>query len=80
MTEAIKARVAAVLDSGYLTEGPTAHELERIFAAYVGAPYAIATSSCTTGLELALRAVGVGPGDEVIVPDYTYPATASAVA
>ena len=80
MTEAINARVAAVLDSGYLTEGPTAHELERIFAAYVGAPYAIATSSCTTGLELALRAVGVGPGDEVIVADYTYPATASAVA
>ncbi|CAK7018468.1 MAG: GDP-perosamine synthase [Desulfovibrio sp.] len=80
MTEAIKNRVAAVLDSGYLTEGPVTHELERAFADYVGAPHAIAVTSCTTGLELAFRAVGIGAGDEVIVPDYTYPATASAVA
>ena len=73
-------RVAAVLDSGYLTEGAVTHELERTFADYVGAPHAIAVTSCTTGLELAFRAVGIGAGDEVIVPDYTYPATASAVA
>ena len=73
-------RVAAVLDSGYLTEGAVTHELERTFADYVGVPHAIAVTSCTTGLELAFRAVGIGAGDEVIVPDYTYPATASAVA
>jgi dTDP-4-amino-4,6-dideoxygalactose transaminase len=80
MTDAIKARVMAVLDSGHLTEGPVTHELENIFARYVGTAHAIAVTSCTTGLELALRAVGIGPGDEVIVPDYTYPATAGAVA
>lgn len=80
MTEAIKARVLSVLDSGYLTEGAVTHELERVFADYIGVPHAIAVTSCTTGLELAFRAVGIGPGDEVIIPDYTYPATASAVA
>lgn len=80
MTEAVKARVLDVLDSGYLTEGPVTHEFERVFADYIGTQYAIAVTSCTTGLELALRALDIGPGDEVIVPDYTYPATASAVA
>lgn len=80
MTEAIKARVMDVLDSGYLTEGPVTHELERVFADYIGVRHAIAVTSCTIGLELALRALKIGPGDEVIVPDYTYPATASAVA
>lgn len=79
ITEDIKSRVAAVLDSGHLTEGPVTRALERAFADYVGVPYAIATSSCTIGLELAFRAIGISAGDEVIVPDYTYPATASAV-
>jgi len=79
MTAEIKAKVTEVLDSGYLTEGPVTHEFERVFAEYVGSRYAIAVTSCTTGLEIALRALGIGPGDEVIVPDYTYPATASVV-
>lgn len=80
ITQEIKDRVCEVLDSGYLTEGPVTKELESAFKDYVGSGYAIAVTSCTTGLEIALRALGVGPGDEVIVPDYTYPATADVVA
>jgi perosamine synthetase len=80
ITQKIKDRVCDVLESRYLTEGPVTHELEETFKKYVGCDYAIAVTSCTTGLEIALRALGVGPGDEVIVPDYTYPATADVVA
>lgn len=79
ITPEIKERVLAVLDSGYLTEGSITHDFEKVFAQYVSASYSIAVTSCTTGLEIALRAIGIGPGDEVIVPDYTYPATASVV-
>lgn len=74
-----KQRVMDVLDSGYLTEGPVTAEFEQAVAKYVGVPHTIAVTSCTTGLEIALRCLGIGPGDEVIVPDYTYPATACAV-
>ena len=80
ITAEIKARVCDVLDSGYLTEGPVTRELEAAFRAHTGAPHALAVCNCTVGLEMALRALGVGPGDEVVVPDYTYPATASAAA
>ncbi|MEE4354722.1 MAG: DegT/DnrJ/EryC1/StrS family aminotransferase [Desulfatiglans sp.] len=80
ITQEVKDKVCEVLESGYLTEGPVTSELEDLFADYVGARRAIAVTSCTTGLETALRALGIGPGDEVIVPDYTYPATADAVA
>ena len=52
---------------------------ERKIAGYLSVGHAIAVTSCTTGLELALRALNIGPGDEVIVPDYTYPATAAVV-
>jgi perosamine synthetase len=76
----IKERVLAVLDSGYLTEGSVTYEFENGFAQYINASHAIAVTSCTTGLEIALRALGIGPGYEVIVPDYTYPATAAVVA
>jgi len=75
----IKQRVLDVLDSGYLTEGPVTREFEQKFAAYIGCKHAIAVTSCTTGLEMALRVLNIGPGDEVIVPDYTYPATASVI-
>jgi len=75
-----KEAVGDVLDSGYLTEGPVTREFEAAFAAFVGVHHAIAMTSCTTGLEVALRAVGVGPGDEVIAPDYTFPATADVIA
>ena len=79
VTDALKQRVLDVLDSGYLTEGPVTREFERAVADYTGAAHVLAATSCTTGLELALRCLGIGPGDEVLVPDYTYPATAAVV-
>ena len=72
-------RIADVVNSGQLTEGAVTREFERVFREYVGSKHSLAVCNCTVGLELALRAIGVGPGDEVIVPDYTYPASASAV-
>lgn len=71
--------VAAVLASGYLTQGPKVLELEQAVAHRVGTQHAFATTSATTALHLALAALGVGPGDEVIVPDFTFPATANVV-
>jgi dTDP-4-amino-4,6-dideoxygalactose transaminase len=79
ITDELKQRVCDVLDSGYLTEGSTTSSFEQAVASYVGVAHCIAVTSCTVGLELALRVVGVGPDDDVIVPDYTYPATAYAV-
>ncbi|KTR86490.1 DegT/DnrJ/EryC1/StrS family aminotransferase [Leucobacter chromiiresistens] len=73
------AAVAEVLESGYLTQGPRAAEFERLVSEYVGVPHAFATSSATTGLHLALHAAGVRAGDEVIIPDFSFPATANAV-
>lgn len=72
--------VAAVLATGYLTQGPRTNEFEQLVSAHVGAPHAFATSSATTGLHLTLAALGVGPGDEVIIPDFSFPATANVVA
>ena len=80
ITQEIKDKVCEVLDSGYLTEGPVTKEFEEVFKSYIGCNHALAVTSCTTGLEMALRVLGVGSGDEVIVPDYTYPATADVVA
>jgi perosamine synthetase len=71
--------VAEVIASGWLTQGPRVQEFERAFAERVGAPEAVATTSCTTALHLALYASGVGPGDEVIVPSLSFVATANAV-
>lgn len=71
-------RIGEVIASGQLTEGAVTREFERVFREYVGASHALAVCNCTVGLELALRALDIGPGDEVIVPDYTYPASASA--
>jgi len=76
----IKVMVNEVLDSGFLTEGEVTYELEALVKKYTGCEYAISFSSCTTGLETALRCIGIKPGDEIIVPDYTYPATAFVVA
>lgn len=72
--------VLSVLRSGWLVQGPKAAEFERDVAAYVGAAHAVATSSCTTALHLALLIHDIGPGDEVIVPSFTFIATANAVA
>ena len=79
ITQEVKDKVCEVLESGYLTEGPVTREFETLFKEYVGSKNAIAVTNCTNGLEIALRALKIGEGDEVIVPDYTYPATASVV-
>jgi dTDP-4-amino-4,6-dideoxygalactose transaminase len=71
--------VAEVLASGWLTQGPRVEEFERRFAERVDAADAVATTSCTTALHLALYALGVGPGDEVVVPSLSFIATANAV-
>jgi len=71
--------VEEVLASGWMTEGPFAEELQNRVADMVGVDHAITVTSCTTGLELALDAAGLGVGDEVIVPSFTYPATANVV-
>jgi len=71
--------IEAVLDSGYLAQGPKAEEFENRFADRIGTDHAVSVTSCTAGLELALDALGIGPDDEVAVPDFTYPATANAV-
>ena len=71
--------IRAVLASGYLSQGPKVEEFEAQVAAAVGSRYAFATSSCTTAMHLALVALGIGPGDEVLVPDFTFPATANVV-
>ena len=65
--------------SGWVTQGPQVAAFEEEFAAYVGAPYACAVSSCTTALHLALHALGVGPGDEVVTVSHSFIATANAV-
>jgi dTDP-4-amino-4,6-dideoxygalactose transaminase len=65
--------------SGWVTQGPEVAAFEREFAVALGAPHACAVSSCTTALHLALLAVGVGPGDEVITVSHSFIATANAV-
>lgn len=67
------------LESGWIVQGPKVAEFEEIFARFVGSPYAVATTSCTTALHLSLIALGIGPGDEVILPSFTFIATANAV-
>jgi perosamine synthetase len=71
--------VTAALRSGWLTTGAKTHELEAAVAAYVGMPHAVAVSSCTAALHLALIAAGVGPGDEVVTSPFTFVATGEAI-
>jgi len=77
--EAEARALAAVLATGWVSQGPRVAEFERLFAARVGAAHGVATTSCTTALHLALILAGVGPGDEVICPSYSFIATANAV-
>jgi dTDP-4-amino-4,6-dideoxygalactose transaminase len=71
--------VVEVLESGWLTRGAKTEAFERAFGAYVGARHAIGLSSCTAGLHLALVALGIGPGDEVITTPITFPASANVI-
>jgi dTDP-4-amino-4,6-dideoxygalactose transaminase len=73
------AEVVDSLRSGWVTTGPKVKRFETDFAEYVGASHAIAVNSCTTGLHIALTALGVGPGDEIIVPTLTFCSTANVV-
>lgn len=71
--------VAAVLRSGWVAQGPRVAAFEEAFAASQEASCAVAVSSCTTALHLALVVAGVGPGDDVVVPSFSFIATANAV-
>ncbi len=73
------AEVADSLRSGWITTGPKVKRFESDFAEYIGAKHAIAVNSCTAGLHIALTALGIGPGDEVIVPTLTFCSTANVV-
>jgi perosamine synthetase len=77
-TEEAEAAAKAVA-SGWVAQGPRVREFEDAFAAAIGARHAVAVSSCTTALHLALIVAGIGPGDEVIVPSLSFIATANAV-
>jgi perosamine synthetase len=74
------AEIAAVLESGWLTMGPKVEEFESLLARATGTPHAVAVSSGTAALHVAVLALGLGPGDEVLVPAYTFPATGNVVA
>lgn len=79
MTEAEVNEVREAVLSGWITTGPRTKELERQIASYVGVERAVCLNSATACLEMALRLLGIGEGDEVIVPAYTYTASASVV-
>jgi perosamine synthetase len=70
---------AEAVRSGWVAQGPRVAEFEAAFASSVGAAHGVAVSSCTTGLHLLLHLLGVGPGDEVVVPSFSFIATANAV-
>jgi perosamine synthetase len=75
----VLASVGQVLASGHLTLGPRVAEFERAVAAQVGVRHAVAVSSGTAALHLALVALEIGPGDDVVIPDFTHPATGHVV-
>ena len=77
MTEAEIEQVAEALRSGWITTGPKTKEFERLIALVCSTQKVVCLNSATAGMEMALRLIGVGPDDEVIVPAYTYTATAS---
>jgi dTDP-4-amino-4,6-dideoxygalactose transaminase len=78
ITDEDRAAVVQVLRSRWLTGGPKAREFEKMFSSYTGAKHSVSVNSCTAALHLAMRALNIGPGDEVIVPVFTFAATANA--
>lgn len=79
INDEIRAKVAAILDAGVYVLGPEVRAFESEFAAYTGTDHAVGVANGTDALVLALRALGVGPGDEVIVPSFTFYASAEAI-
>ncbi|MBQ7439220.1 MAG: DegT/DnrJ/EryC1/StrS family aminotransferase [Paludibacteraceae bacterium] len=79
MTEAEVNEVREAILSGWITTGPRTKELERQIATYIGTERAVCLNSATACMEMALRLLGIGVGDEVIVPAYTYTASASVI-
>lgn len=77
MTEAEAKEVSAAILSGWITTGPRTKKLENLISGYVGTEKTVCLNSATAAMEMALHLLGVGPGDEVIVPAYTYTASAS---
>ena len=73
------AAVTAVIESGWVAQGPRVAAFETAFATRMKSPYAVAVSSCTTALHLALVVAEIGPGDDVVVPSFSFIATANAV-
>ncbi|MER0466700.1 DegT/DnrJ/EryC1/StrS aminotransferase family protein [Bacillus cabrialesii subsp. cabrialesii] len=71
--------VTETLESGWLSKGPKVQQFEKEFAAFVGAKHAVALNSCTAALFLALKAKGIGPGDEVITSPLTFSSTANTI-
>jgi dTDP-4-amino-4,6-dideoxygalactose transaminase len=72
-------QVLDLFDKGWLSMGTKVKKFERVMADFIGAPHAVAVTNGTVALDLSLKCLGIGPGDEVIVPAMTYFATASAV-
>src|SRR6202451_19180 len=79
LREELRAAVARVLDSERYILGPEVAAFEREFAAYCGASHAVGVANGTDAITIALRAMGVGPGDEVVVPSFTFYASAEAI-
>ena len=79
LTEAEIQSVLGPLRSGWLVQGPMVREFEEKWSAFTGAQHSIAVTSCTTALHLSLVALGIQPGDEVIVPAFTWVATANVI-
>jgi len=77
--EAERRAIAEPLESGWVVQGPKVQEFERRFGDYIGAGNAVATTSCTTALHLAVAVLGLKPGDEVLVPAFTWVSTANVV-
>ena len=76
----VRKRMDAVITSGAFINGPEIAELEAQLARFTGAPHAIACANGTDALQIALMALGLRPGDEVITPSFTFIATAEAIA
>jgi len=77
--ECEKENIVKPLETGWVVQGPYVTEFQKMFAEFTGSRYAHATTNCTTALHLGLEALGIGRGDKVIVPSFTYVASANAV-